>query len=221
MAVDKVRAEELRNAGMSYDEISQELGCSVAWCKKNLKGVKKDKVRGDIIETIRLKGRSASGITRGEINVLINAAFVGMSKDDKKLEYEKLTDAARRNRKDVIIRPYWMIPTNPRGCTNTMMDMAQELYETMHVLAKKYRHFHNLDESYQNSIAYGLHMLTSGEYNSMMPQGLNKKGTQMDVMCSLLEERNTLHDVIESGHSKGFKHPVDRTLDFSEEPIPY
>lgn len=43
--VDIVKAKELRLSGMRYEDIANELQCSVAWCKLNLKSkvVKKDK----------------------------------------------------------------------------------------------------------------------------------------------------------------------------------
>ena len=34
-------AVELRNKGLTYNEIAVHLGCSIAWCKKNLKEYKK------------------------------------------------------------------------------------------------------------------------------------------------------------------------------------
>lgn len=40
MQVDKQKALELREQGKSYAEISEELGCSIDWCKRNLKGIK-------------------------------------------------------------------------------------------------------------------------------------------------------------------------------------
>lgn len=39
--VDKVEAINLRTQGLQYSEIAQQLGCSEAWCKINLKGVEK------------------------------------------------------------------------------------------------------------------------------------------------------------------------------------
>jgi len=38
--VNKEKAIALRNEGLTYKEIAEILGCSVVWCKKNLKGVK-------------------------------------------------------------------------------------------------------------------------------------------------------------------------------------
>lgn len=37
--IDKALAVQLRISGLKYNEIATTLHCSVAWCKKNLKGV--------------------------------------------------------------------------------------------------------------------------------------------------------------------------------------
>lgn len=40
--VDKEKAIQLRKQGKKYSEIATLLNCSVDWCKKNLKGIKKE-----------------------------------------------------------------------------------------------------------------------------------------------------------------------------------
>jgi len=40
--VDKLEAIKLRKMGMSYKAIAESVGCSEAWCKINLKGVKQE-----------------------------------------------------------------------------------------------------------------------------------------------------------------------------------
>ena len=39
---DLEAAKLLRKRGLSYKQIAEETGCSEAWCKKNLNGVKKE-----------------------------------------------------------------------------------------------------------------------------------------------------------------------------------
>lgn len=41
--VDIERAITLRKRGLSFEEVAQEMGCSLSWCKKRLRGVKKEK----------------------------------------------------------------------------------------------------------------------------------------------------------------------------------
>ena len=38
--IDKAMAVQLRLQGHKYDDIATTLHCSVAWCKKNLRGVR-------------------------------------------------------------------------------------------------------------------------------------------------------------------------------------
>ena len=38
--IDKPKAIQLRMDGLTYVRIAQILSCSVAWCKKNLKGIR-------------------------------------------------------------------------------------------------------------------------------------------------------------------------------------
>lgn len=40
--IDEELAKELRLQGMKYEDIAKQIGCSVGWCKVNLKGVYKN-----------------------------------------------------------------------------------------------------------------------------------------------------------------------------------
>lgn len=41
--VNKEKAVELKQLGWSYEDIAHEIGCSVPWCAKYLKEIKKDR----------------------------------------------------------------------------------------------------------------------------------------------------------------------------------
>jgi len=77
--VDKVKAVELRQQGLNYKEIAQELGCSEIWCKKNLKDINKNKVEFNIIKELTVKALSSDGVTKYEML--------------KSFNYEELTNA--------------------------------------------------------------------------------------------------------------------------------
>ena len=53
--VNKEKAIELRKEGKTYPEIAEQLGCSVIWCSKNLKGIMitKDMSDTDLKESIK------------------------------------------------------------------------------------------------------------------------------------------------------------------------
>jgi len=53
--IDKTKAIELRKQGKQYSDISEILGCSLSWCKQNLKDVivTKDMTNKQLWESIR------------------------------------------------------------------------------------------------------------------------------------------------------------------------
>jgi cyanate lyase len=40
--IDKELANKLRKQGLTYKQVADTVGCSVEWCKKNLKGTKQE-----------------------------------------------------------------------------------------------------------------------------------------------------------------------------------
>lgn len=218
MAIDKSKAIQLRLDGMSLQQIADTLGCSLAWCKVNLKGIKQIDTDKPLIDAIRKAGRLPHGTTTGEIKNMCREAYPTMAGSELADKIEKVKKAAKRGCKDVIIRPYWMLPFCAKDCTNSIMEMAQSIHEEISHLAKKYRHLYNLDESYQKSIVYYLSMLSSGANSRMMPQGLTVYGEQLESIINDLENRNILlcnsitedesinFDAVSIGISTGFEH---------------
>ena len=162
MAVDKVKAMQLRLDGKSLQEVADDLGCSLAWCKTNLKGVKPPNKDKGLIEEVRIQGRSARGVTTGEIKMLTNKHYPNLIGDDLEDKVDNIRKAARRGNKDVIIRPYWMLPESPRDCTLSMLEYAQEIWSFKQYLADKYRKEYDLDESYNKTVVYALTMMSAG-----------------------------------------------------------
>lgn len=189
MAIDIEKAKLLRQEGKTLQEVAESLGCSLAWCKANLKGTKQVSRDKDLIDEIRKKGKSKEGIASTEVRMLVKNTYPQL--ESKELE-DKLTavkKAARRDNKDVIIRPYWMLPDQSRDCTTAMLDFAQEVYEMKNYLAKKYRMQFDLDESYHNTIIYSLTTMSAGDFNKLMPQGLTEYGYQLEKIQDALEDR--------------------------------
>ena len=52
---DKNKAKELRKQGLTYQEISEQLGCSISWCKANLNKTKsfKDLSNRELLEEMK------------------------------------------------------------------------------------------------------------------------------------------------------------------------
>lgn len=123
MAIDKQKALELREQGKTYQEVSDELGCSLGWCKANLKGIKRKDISDEDYSNLVSKGRSYDCITKGEIISKVNVA----SNDNYK-EYNKeaLLTTNRVRRKlakegDVIVRQAWIHPARAKFSYDNML----------------------------------------------------------------------------------------------------
>lgn len=57
--VDKIKAVQLRQDGLTYPEIAELLGCSLGWCKVNLNGV----LRGSpVVERVKVDATKEAAI---------------------------------------------------------------------------------------------------------------------------------------------------------------
>lgn len=190
MAIDIDKAKLLRQEGKTLQEVADIVGCSLAWCKANLKGTKQVSRDKELIEGIRTKGKSKDGIASTEVRILVKNEYPNLEGNELEDKVTAIKKAARRDNKDVIIRPYWMVPEQARDCTTMMLEFAQEIYELKEYLAKKYRREFDLDESAHNTVIYSLTTMSAGEYNKLMPQGLIEYGRQLGQIQDALEDRH-------------------------------
>jgi hypothetical protein len=196
MTIDIDKAMKLRLEGYTHQQVAEELKCSVGWCKANLRGVKQPSKDKSMIDEIRRLGRTKQGVTTGEIRVMIQQQY---NLKDKVLQ-EKMAEVkrvARRDNKDVLIRPYWMIPDIAHECTTTMFEYAHEVYQFKASLADKYRQTYNLDDSYTNAVIYALTAMSAGERSPLLPQGMLEFGAQLSLIQDELDNRNN-YDMIDS-----------------------
>lgn len=190
MVVDIERATALRLSGYTLQEVANELGCSLGWCKIALKGIKphnKDKV---LIDKVIALGRRKCGVTTVEINSLVNQHYnlKGKQLQDKITEIRR---ASNRTNKDVLIRPHWMVPDRAKDCTNTLMNYAEEIWLLKEQLTNKYLLEYDLTRGYAASVKYALTALSAGEVgNKLLPQGLTEYGVQLERIQDALASRN-------------------------------
>lgn len=59
ITVNKQLAIDLRQRGLTYEEIADQLGCSFAWCAKNLPKIQKGELK---IERVVVDGTKQSAI---------------------------------------------------------------------------------------------------------------------------------------------------------------
>lgn len=189
MIIDIEQAKRLRSEGKKLQEVADIMNCSLAWCKANLKGTKTATKDKELVDTVRIKGKSKEGIASSEVRMHVKTTYPTLEGVELESKVTAIKKAARRDNKDVVIRPYWMLPEQARSCTNMMLELAQEVYEMKDYLARKYRKEFDLDESYHNMIVYSLTTMSAGDYNKLMPQGLVEYGRQLGQIQDALEDR--------------------------------
>jgi len=108
--IDKELASKLREQGLGYEQIAEQLGCSVSWCKTNLKQVKKYKDEQEAIDCCVQKSKQRQAITSLEITKEILKVHKFDNSKEHKLEQEKITKKFKQKVRDSkgIVRPYWM-----------------------------------------------------------------------------------------------------------------
>jgi hypothetical protein len=142
-----------------------------------------------MVDEIRKLGRSKQGVTTGEIRNLVLQQY-NLTGKPLQAKVADMKRVARRDNKDVVVRPYWMIPEVARDCTTTMLEYANEVWQFKEHLANKYRQTYDLDSSYTNAIVYGLTAMSAGENSMLLPQGLLEYGSQLEAMQIELDNRN-------------------------------
>lgn len=196
--IDKQKALELREQGKTYDEISVELDCSVAWCKKNLKGIKRKDISEEDYMHLVDKGRSYDCITRGEIA----GKVVVRSQDnyDKYCNEVKLsTNRVKRKltkEGDVIVRQAWIHPARARfsyenmlRCINDLNDTLDE-YVRMHLLECGFEN----DDQYKATLAF---MVMNSQYGQLVQRNYSAGVFEaIDKAVNDIEERNGSADSI-------------------------
>lgn len=114
--IDKQKATELRQEGLSYQEIAKILGCSIQWCKVNLKNVQKNTKEKELIEKCIELGLRPEGISTIEIRHQIVKSYPEMSESggltEDGLKMYKKIKVKIREKDGTIVRPAWLVPTN-------------------------------------------------------------------------------------------------------------
>jgi hypothetical protein len=190
MAIDKQKAIDLRLSGLTLQQVADQMGCSLDWCKRNLKGIGKQTKHQLLIDEVRRIGRMTEGVTNAEVFRLVRGAYPQLRTKDVAELVSDIKKAAKRGCQDVTIRPDWMQPEFSKDSLETMMSMAQEVFDLTNSLAEKYREEFNLGVSYQRCIMYELSKLSAGENNRLMPMGLVKYGTYLEGIADTLDERH-------------------------------
>ena len=196
--VDKLKAKELRELGKTYDEISKELGCSVAWCKLNLKGVTKHVMEDITVKSLITKAKGKAGITSGDVKREVNRIHPSDNTPENKEikeNSERRIKAKIRANDDTLIRPYWVVPEHARDIFYSMMRKLQAKDERDQEDIDDLRAEFGLDESYANSLKYALYsMSTMG--SDLLGYSVVSEINRIERIVDELEKRNNSSESI-------------------------
>lgn len=132
------QAEQLREAGTSYKEISATLGISVDWCKRNLKHVvtNKTKLKSECIEELIQAATTPMGISVYDANAII---FKHYGEEVlTKQQLRKIRNDAEARNPDCLFRPAWVSASNPKQSYDSLLTYCIHIQDEVDNIVRWY-----------------------------------------------------------------------------------
>lgn len=129
---DKEKAILLRTEGLTYKDISTNLGVTEAWCKINLKSVIVESDESLARAEIYLLAVRPEGVSYTEAcGVLVKYNFNDDESDKESLYdvYKKMKQGLTSKFDNVLFRPLWVRPNDAIRSLNVLNTIADELYQ--------------------------------------------------------------------------------------------
>lgn len=213
--VNKEEALNLRLDGKTYQQISEILGCSLDWCKRNLKGTKRKDISEEDYNNLINKGRSFDCVTKGEIISKVN---VSPSDSYKEYNKEAVRTANRVRRKlakegDVIVRQAWIHPARAKFSYDNMLMYINMLNDTLdeYVRSHLYEVGFDNEDNYNATLAF---MVMNSQFGQRVQKNYSTAVfDSIHKTVGIIEERNGSEEPPELASRCSF------TLD--EEDLPY
>lgn len=133
--VDKEKAKTLRQMGLNYQDIANEIGCSLDWCKRNLKGVpkgsKEDQLKRICVDLAK-QPRGVDNYTLiGEIIKVFPEHFKDNSLTDGGLLLLKRLKYHIKKEEGTLIRPTWLKPHHADDLFTSIIKIVDNLDRRM------------------------------------------------------------------------------------------
>lgn len=215
--VDLQVAKELRMLGLSYKQISEQLGCSVDWCKRSLNGVPKNMNEQEAIKALVQAAKSKAGVTNYEIVSKIREVEPNsFSKEDKEKELKLLTKYKSKIKKEhgTLIRPFWAIPGKAKAIHQRILESAHSLTERLEEEVAYIREDLEIEGKYAGSIRAEINRLTA-EGSKQIRQGIE------DYCSSLLDAVNEVERRNPPIRKPSMKREFDNAYGIPEVEVPY
>lgn len=181
----KEQAIELRKQGRTYQQISDQLGVSVDWCKRQLKGVKKEKdlITEACLDELILKATRPEGVTVYEAN-----AIIFKHHKDNQLSKDQIKDMRRKasnKNKDCLFRPPWVDALAPTQSYKSMLAYITHMLDELDNIVRWYCEEHPTVNS--GSVRYEIlkHL-----YPKISPEPLTGRMMRNENVVETLSSRN-------------------------------
>ena len=144
--VDKNKATTLKEQGKTYAEIAEELGCSVGWCKHNLKDTVKNKEGKEMLQKYIDCSKSKQTITTGQIKRMLTVDFSEQLKSMQEDEVDDFLNAKVTMVKRKIaeagghVRPHWMHPEHSRQSMRRMLDLVNDFDSRLYEMLEEFKY---------------------------------------------------------------------------------
>lgn len=228
--VDKAKAVELKQQGLTYKQIAEALGCSEVWCKKNLKAVVKDKQKTDMIEKYITKSCSKQGITSGAITYMLEQDMYSELKDlPETKKQEQLQKQARIVKRKVreaggIVRPHWMHPMYSKECLALMLEFVDDfdryLSDRLHEFLQDMKDLtgeqpRNMDASVLSTVS----MISQLGMQTYGASGTVSICNKLSETADELYKKNYVGDVVSETEQFGFGPPKPVWVQCNEDEV--
>lgn len=197
--IDKQKAIALKESGLTNKQVAEALSCSEAWCKANLKGIKKKDIAPEDLLYLQEKGKGKDCITTGEIySKLLPVPNNKDQRKEKQLALRRTKDKLKED-KDVIIRQAWIHPQRARFSYNNMLCYINDLndrldeYVRMHLAECGFTN-EEIDEGrlYNSALHFmvknSIFGAVSGAYHTGVFQGVDNSVDKIEERIQQLDE---------------------------------
>lgn len=160
----KEKALELRDEGKTYKEISEVLGVSVDWCKRNLKGTRKEHPDKPLIEAlVRISTKPGGCSDKDAIHLMYE--HYKQHRGDLKPNIYEIKKSVRRLAPNAIFLPAWMSQEYPHDSHSTLMTEVNGIYEYVEDRVQEYLNkYSNIDpNSLRRELCYLVFPFSSTE----------------------------------------------------------
>ena len=223
--VDKNKATTLKEQGKTYVEIAAELGCSVDWCKRNLKEVVKNKEGKEMLEKYILQSKSKQAITSGQIKKMLLEDFASEIETMSEKEVEDFlkakTIALKRKITEAggIVRPQWMHPEYSRQSFRRVLDLVDEFDSRLYEMLEEMKH--DMKAITGDDIPH-LELSVLSTLKMLSQLGVSQLGASkiVNICDNLVSVADRLHDINEvsasTDNNVGQARSQMRTKDFAD-----